>query len=67
MVMEFSQDDVYKLFFGEQDQNINLEAVIMRQGDLDVVVMLDEIAALPDRSDRAIALQMMFQQLEGKD
>lgn len=67
MVMEFSQDDVHKLFFGEQEQNLNLEAVIMRQGDLDVVVMLDEIAALPDRSDRAIALQMMFQQLEGKD
>lgn len=66
MIMEFSQENVQRIFFGQHEQQKNLEAVIMRQGDIDVVITLDEIAALPDRSDRAVALQMMFKQVEGK-
>lgn len=66
VIMEFSQENVQRIIFGQHEQQKNLEAVIMRQSDIDLVITLDEIAALPDRSDRAVALQMMFKQMEGK-
>jgi hypothetical protein len=64
--MELQQEKVHSLLFGQVETKKNLEAIIMLQGSIDIVITLDEIAALPDQSDRAIALQMMLEQIKGK-
>lgn len=63
--MELGQENVKKILFGQVDNKTNLEAIIMLQGSIDIVMTLDEIAALPGKSDRAIALQIMLEQIKG--
>lgn len=64
--MEIPTETVQSLLLGEATKTQNVESIFMAIGSTELILTIDEIAALPSPADRSIGLQLVIEQIKGK-